>query len=54
MIIHNPLVLKDNKGYVIKKGDRIGQITLIEHKSYLFGIETEDERVGGFGSTGKA
>lgn len=36
----------------IKKGDRIGQITLLEHKAYLFGIETDEERKGGFGSTG--
>lgn len=35
----------------IKKGRRIAQITLLEHKSYLFGIDTEDKRVGGFGST---
>jgi len=32
---------------------KIGQLTLLEHKSYLFGIESEDERDGGFGSTGK-
>lgn len=36
----------------IKKGDKIAQITLLEHKSYLFGIESEEERNGGFGSTG--
>jgi len=41
------------KAYKIKKGDRIGQITLLEHKAYLFGIETEVERDGGFGSTGE-
>lgn len=35
----------------IKKGQKIAQISLVEHKSYLFGIESEDERVGGFGST---
>ena len=39
--------------YTIKKGDRIAQITLLEHKSYLFGIDSEDERSGGFGSSGK-
>jgi len=38
--------------YEIKKGDKIAQIMLCEHKSYLFGIETENERTGGFGSTG--
>ena len=35
----------------IKAGDRIAQITIVEHKSYLFGIESEEERVGGYGST---
>jgi len=38
--------------YTIEKGDKIGQITLLEHKSYLFGIDTEKERDGGFGSSG--
>lgn len=37
----------------IKKGDKIGQITLLEHKGHLFGIETDTERNGGFGSTNK-
>ena len=49
IIIHNA---SDNN-YEIKKGDRIGQITLIEHKSHLFGIDTDTERTGGFGSSGK-
>ncbi len=47
--VHNP-----SRGYgsvKITKGQRVAQITMLEHKSYLFGIETEDERVGGFGST---
>lgn len=35
----------------IRKGDKISQITLIEHKSYLFGIDSEVKRDGGFGST---
>ena len=35
----------------IKKGDRIAQITLIAHRSYLFDIQSEAERTGGFGST---
>jgi len=39
------------KKYTIKKGDRIAQISLSEHKSYLFDIETTDKRIGGFGST---
>jgi len=39
------------ESFEIKKGDRIGQITLLEHKSFLFGIETTATRTGGFGST---
>lgn len=38
--------------FEIKKGDRIAQITLLEHKVNLFGIDTEEERKSGFGSTG--
>ena len=41
-----------NGNYKIKKGDCIAQITLLEHKSHLFGIESDEERKGGFGSTG--
>jgi len=68
MIIHNPITdenFNDVVGefgsardtfveseYKIKKGDRIGQLLLIEHKGYLFGIESDEERNGGFGSTG--
>jgi dUTPase len=48
MIIHNPVP----HNVSIKKGQKIAQITLLEHKSSLFGIETEEERSGGFGSTG--
>jgi len=66
VLIHNPLKLKwwneKNEGYLfpkvksdtsysIKKGDRIAQITLLEHKSYLFGIDIDTTRNGGFGST---
>jgi len=61
VIIHNPLNLDDAyqsansiepEGYKISKGQRIAQITLLEHKSYLFGIESDVIRDGGFGSTG--
>lgn len=38
--------------FVIKKGDKIAQCTLKEHKGYLLGIESDTERSGGFGSTG--
>ncbi|MDQ7067776.1 MAG: hypothetical protein Q9M40_07275 [Sulfurimonas sp.] len=40
-----------NNRVTIIKGQRIAQITLLEHKAYLFGIDTEEERTGGFGST---
>ena len=68
IIIHNPVDVKqivengynytiladsDDCEFVIKKGDRIAQIILKEHKSYLFGVESNEERVGGFGSTGE-
>jgi dUTP pyrophosphatase len=62
MIIHNPIQgnviifpdteIKYHEMYSIKKGDKIAQITLLEHKAQMFGIETENERSGGFGSTG--
>jgi len=38
--------------YLIKKGDKIGQFLLMRHEGYLFGIESDEERTGGFGSTG--
>ena len=65
LIVHNPakvdtyetslktirreLIMKED--YNIKKGDRIAQLTMLEHKSYLFGIDTEVERTSGIGST---
>jgi len=57
IIIHKPIdlfsIVNDvyDEAYEIKKGDRIAQITLLEHKSYLFGIDSEVKRDGGFGST---
>jgi len=39
--------------FKINKGDKIAQITLLEHKGYLFGIDSKEERTGGFGSSGK-
>lgn len=44
-------VKKDN--YKIPKGEKIAQILLKEHKTYLMGIDTQEERIGGFGSTDK-
>ena len=57
-IINSQTILCEKMGYSsesykIKKGDKIAQITLMEHKSYLFGIESEEEREDGFGSTGE-
>ena len=37
----------------IKKGDKVAQCTIVEHKGYLMGIESDTDRTGGFGSTGK-
>jgi len=64
ILIHNPLdinylhdLLANNSNACkyaeckINKGDKIAQIALLEHKSYLFGIESDVERSGGFGST---
>ena len=38
--------------HIIKKVDKVAQCTLMEHKGYLMGIESDAERSGGFGSTG--
>ena len=48
IILHN---LGTN--FTVSKGDRIAQIMLCEHSSWRLGIETDDKRVGGIGSTGK-
>lgn len=60
IILHYPLMLADfqdspifKSRYKISKGDKIAQILLKEHKTYLMGIESNEERTGGFGSTGK-
>jgi len=68
IILHNPAQVKqivqnctnytlledaEDCEYEIKKGDKIAQIMLCEHKTGLMGIDTEEERLGGFGSTGK-
>lgn len=51
LIVHFPFNGKGASHYEIKKGDRIAQATLLEHKSYLFNIDTEEKRNGGIGST---
>jgi len=48
-----PLLKARNSAVSIIKGDKIAQIKLVEHKSYLFGIESDEVRDGGFGSTDK-
>ena len=37
--------------FVIKKGDKVAQCTLKEHKGYLMGYESNEVRTGGLGST---
>ena len=43
-----------NPNYEIKKGDKIGQLILLQHAGYLMPSEytLNNERVGGFGSSG--
>jgi dUTPase len=64
IILHNPITFKAivkwifsfgrNKSvFKISKGEKIAQILLKEHKTYLMGIDTDDVRNGGFGSTDK-
>ena len=65
IILHNPMtgINSENKAtcicspnataYKINKGEKIAQIMLCEHKTFLFGYESETERVGGFGHSGK-
>jgi dUTP pyrophosphatase len=48
MIIYNA----SGKKFTIDKGDRVGQIMLIEHKTDFLGVNTDEVRTGGFGSTG--
>lgn len=44
--------IEKNKPYVIALGDKIAQCTIVEHKGDIMGIESEEERMDGFGSTG--
>ena len=64
IILHNPITFKAivkwifsfgrNKSvFKISKGEKIAQILLKEHKTYLMGVDTDDVRNGGFGSTNK-
>ena len=40
-----------NNPQQILKDSKIAQVTILEHKASLFGVESEEERTGGFGST---
>jgi len=68
LIVHNPLLSKqyvqngenytvllddDDNEFIIKAGDRVAQIKLMEHKNYLMPdrFRNDDIRTGGFGST---
>lgn len=65
ILLHNPIKFKNFshagagialdtlQNCEIKKGEKIAQIKLVEHKSYLMGYESEEVRDGGFGSTDK-
>ena len=57
LIVHNPILdvsfgVYNGDAFKISKGDKVAQCTLMEHKGYLLGIESDTERNGGFGSTG--
>jgi len=60
LIVHNPLFRKYLESHdelvsmkmIIRKGDKVAQCTLKEHKGFLLGYESETLRQGGFGSTG--
>ena len=55
IMIHNPytesIYKVNDRKFRIKKGDKIAQILLKEHKTYLMGIASNEERTGGFGSS---
>ena len=58
LIVHNPLkdantLIAENVPFEIKKGDKVAQCTLKEHKGFMMGYESDAVRVSGFGSTGK-
>jgi len=62
LIVHNPIKMSTNQGipdkyllrpFYIKKGQKVAQCTLKEHKGYLMGYDSDVTRDGGFGSTGQ-
>lgn len=57
IIIHNPLKPLDKHAlepnFLIKKGDKVAQCTLVPHNGMFMGYSSKVKRTGGFGSTGK-
>jgi len=62
LIVHNPIKMSDiyraileidDKTFKIKKGHKVAQCTVKEHKGYLMGYKSDVVRDGGFGSTGQ-
>ena len=57
LIVHYPysetIYKVNDKRFKIKKGDKVAQCTLKEHKGYLMGYESDVVRNGGYGSTDK-
>lgn len=52
MIVDNDVMMYYPESVEVKKGDKICQIILKENKTYLMGVESDEERTGGFGSSG--
>jgi dUTPase len=52
LLLHNPFRSGYNE-HVIEKGDRVAQLIIKRHETSLIGIESDFDRNGGFGSTGK-
>ncbi len=47
--VHNPTNMPEKK---ICKGERVAQVTLLQHFGFMFNINSTQKRDGGFGSTG--
>ncbi len=48
--IHNPANMPEKH---INKGDRVAQITMLQHLGFMFDVHSQKQRTGGFGSTGE-
>lgn len=58
LIVHNPIKdiafnVPNGNSFKISKGDKVAQCTIKEHKGWIMGYESDNVRVGGFGSTDK-